>query len=114
MASEHIYFRKVRPKRTKEPLFLTEFGGYVFSDDAKKKYGYRFFTDRAAYSSAVVRLYRDEILPAIPKGLCGAIYTQLTDVENEENGILTYDRTEVKTDGEEMRTLALALQNAIR
>ncbi len=114
VASEHIYFRKFRPKRTKEPLLLTEFGGYVFSDDAKKKYGYRFFTDRAAYSSAVVRLYRDEILPAIPKGLCGAIYTQLTDVENEENGILTYDRTEVKTDGEEMRTLALALQNAIR
>lgn len=112
--SEHVYFRRFRPKQTEKPLLLSEFGGYVLTDDSKRKYGYRFFRDRNAYREAVLALYRDEILPAIPKGLCGAVYTQLTDVENEVNGILSYDRSVAKTDAEEMRRIAEALQDAIR
>lgn len=111
--SEHVYFRAFRPKRSEKPL-LSEFGGYVLTDDTKKKYGYRFFTDRDAYRNAVQKLYETEILPAIPKGLCGAIYTQLTDVENEENGIISYDRSTVKVDANAMRTIAESLRNAIR
>jgi hypothetical protein len=37
-----------------------------------------------------------EILPLETKGLCGFIYTQVSDVEDEVNGILTYDRKVVK------------------
>ncbi len=112
--SEHVYFHKFRTVRSEKPLLLSEFGGYVLTDDPKRKYGYKFFADRDAYQKAVSRLYRDEILPAIPQGLCGAIYTQLTDVESEENGILSYDRSTVKTDPDEMRAIAAELINAIR
>ena len=112
--SEHVYFRAFKAKRAEKPLLLSEFGGYVLTDDKKQKYGYRFFTERDAYQKAIEKLYREEILPAIPKGLCGAIYTQLTDVENEENGIMTYDRSSVKTDAEAMRSIAEAIENAIK
>jgi hypothetical protein len=40
-------------------------------------------------------------------GLCGAVYTQITDVENELNGILTYDRAAFKTDVNRLRTFNL-------
>ena len=112
--SEHVYFRPILPKCGKKPFLVSEFGGYVFTKDRKQKYGYRFFRDRETYRAAITALYRNEILPAIPKGLCGAIYTQLSDVENEQNGILSYDRSEVKTDAVEMRAIAEALQDAIR
>ncbi len=111
--SEHVYFKRFQPKPGKKPLLLSEFGGYVFTENAGKKYGYRFFSSRDAYRAAVLKLYREEILPAIPKGLCGAIYTQLSDVEQERNGILTYDRTETKTDAAEMKALADALYREI-
>ena len=104
--SEHVYFKRFRPKPGKKPLLLSEFGGYVFTEAGGKKYGYRFFSDPAAYRAAVIRLYREQILPAIKTGLCGAIYTQLTDIEQEQNGILTYDRTASKTDAAEMKALA--------
>lgn len=112
--SEHVYFKRFRPRFGKKPYILSEFGGYVFAENLRKKYGYRFFKDPAAYRNAVLKLYREEILPAVPKGLCGAIYTQLSDVESEENGILTYDRSVVKTDAEKMKELADLLQKAIR
>ena len=114
VVSEHVYFRRFRPKPGKKPLLLSEFGGYVFTENAGKKYGYRFFSDRDAYRKAVLKLYREEILPAIPAGLCGAIYTQITDVEQERNGILTYDRSEMKTDPAEMKALADELMAAMR
>ena len=112
--SEHVYFRPVLPKCGDKPFVVSEFGGYVFTKDRKQKYGYRFFQDPDEYRNAILALYRNEILPAIKKGLCGAIYTQISDVENEQNGLLTYDRSEVKTDAAEMKAIAEALQNEIR
>ncbi len=112
--SEHVYFKRFRPKPGNKPLLLSEFGGYVYTENAGKKYGYRFFSNREQYRAAVLKLYREEILPAVPKGLCGAIYTQISDVEQERNGILPYDRSEVKTDAAEMKTLSDELYRAIR
>ena len=57
-----------------------------------------------------LELYEKQIVPAIPKGLCAAIYTQLTDVENECNGLLTYDRQVCKVDEEPMCRLAEKLK----
>ncbi len=111
--SEHVYFKPFRPEFDGKPFLLSEFGGYVFTENAGKKYGYRFFTDRQAFREAVLKLYRTEILPAIPKGLCGAIYTQITDVEEEQNGILSYDRSDIKTEPEKMKALAEELMQAI-
>ena len=42
--------------------------------------------------------YAEMILPFIPQGMSGAIYTQTTDVEGEVNGFVTYDRKVVKFD----------------
>ena len=54
----------------------------------------------------------EQILPAIPRGLCAAVYTQLTDVEDELNGIMTYDRRVVKLPEDPLRELNRRLLEA--
>ncbi len=117
--SRHVYFRKVRLKADgKKPLVLSEFGGktyraedHVFNPD--KTYGYGGCDTLQALNEAVEKLYREEILPCVKNGLCAAIYTQLSDVEDEINGVLTYDRKLVKLEPERMRSVAEALQRAV-
>ena len=57
---------------------------------------YKMFHATAADISLMVErisdFYRETILPAIPKGVCGCIYTQLSNVEDEVNGLYTYHR----------------------
>ena len=84
-------------------MLLSEFGGYSLklkdhSFNLKKTYGYRFYKETAAFQTAVEKLYHEEILPAANAGLSGAIYTQVSDVEDETNGLLTYDRSICKVD----------------
>lgn len=116
--SEHIYFRKVEmtadPNR---PSVLSEFGGYSYkipehSFNLDKTYGYRKFEDQDAFASALDTLYRQEIIPAIKKGLCAAVLTQVSDVEDETNGLVTYDRQVVKVDESTMRDMSDALHAA--
>ena len=119
MDSRHVYFRKVRLRSDgKKPLVLSEFGGktwraegHVFNPD--KTYGYGVCPDQAALGQAVEALYREEILPCVKRGLCAAIYTQVSDVEDEINGLLTYDRKLEKLTPERMLPLARALQLAM-
>ncbi len=99
--SYHVYFKPVRLTAGSRPLVLSEFGGYAckipdhcFNRD--KTYGYRKCENEAALLADMSRLYETEILPVIDKGLCAAIYTQVSDVEDETNGILTYDREILK------------------
>ena len=116
--SEHIYFRKIRLKSHKSrPLVLSEFGGYSCRIEnhcfnLSKNYGYSTCRDPAAFTDALQRLYLDQIVPAIRCGLCAAVLTQLSDVEDETNGLLTYDRQVVKTDPEVMVSLAGAMHSA--
>ena len=107
--SEHVYFRKFRPHGSTRPLLLSEFGGYVDASKIDKAYGYRSFRTNEAYKKAVYALYRNEIIPAVKVGLCGAVYTQLSDVEEEKNGLLSADRKTVKVDEVEMQNIASAL-----
>ena len=58
-------------------------------------------------------LYMDEVLPCVKQGLCAAVYTQVSDVEDEINGLLSYDRKVEKLSPEEMLSVAKALQDAI-
>ncbi len=104
--SEHCYFKKFNTKKMKKPLVLSEFGGYAFAPkdhvfNPDNEYGYKKFKTREELVSAVVKLYERDIIPAVEKGLCGAIYTQLSDVEDETNGILSYDRKVLKIEPEE-------------
>ena len=99
--SYHVYFKPVELKAENRPLVLSEFGGYAckIADhcyNREKTYGYRKCEDEAALLNDIVTLYRNEILPLRDKGLCAAIYTQVSDVEDETNGILTYDREILK------------------
>ena len=114
--SEHIYFKKVRltPEAGK-PFVLSEFGGYscavsghTFRD--KGGYGYRFFGKIEDFRKALLTLYRKEILPLMKEGLCATVLTQISDVEEEINGLMTYDRRILKADVCEMKEMANTLQ----
>ena len=119
MDSRHVYFRKVRLTGDgKKPLVLSEFGGktlkvegHLFNPD--KSYGYGGCKTKEELNDALVRLYMEEVLPCVKKGLCAAIYTQVSDVEDEINGLLTYDRKVEKLDPGKLLPVAAALQRAI-
>ena len=118
--SEHVYFKPVTmPSRCNGALVLSEFGGYSCKIDGHsfnldKTYGYRFFTDRSELETALLELYRREILPLIPQGLCASILTQVSDVEDETNGLLTYDRQVLKVDAVRMRELSEELHKQMQ
>ncbi len=102
--SHHVYFKPYRFKPAKKPVVLSEFGGYACAPEGHrfnpdKIYGYRIYDTNEALAEGIAALYRDEIAPAIPLGLCAAIYTQVSDVEDETNGILSYDRRVNKLEG---------------
>ncbi len=102
--SRHVYFRKVRLRGDGvRPLVLSEFGGKTYKAEGhifnpEKSYGYGGCETLAQLNRAVEKLYLEEVLPCISRGLCAAIYTQVSDVEDEINGIVTYDRKVCKLD----------------
>ena len=55
-------------------------------------------------------LQRKTVLPQLKKGLSALVYTQLTDVEDEVNGLFTYDRTAIKPDAAAVRAVNEALE----
>jgi len=116
--SEHVYFRRLNLKSDGcRPLVLSEFGGYACKIDGhvfntEKSYGYKTMSSPAALTESLDKLYRDEVLPMIERGMCVTIYTQITDVEDEINGLFTYDRQGCKVDAEVMRKIAEDLRTA--
>lgn len=116
--SRHIYFTPWSAlKVTDQPLVLSEFGGYTYAEEGhlfnpEKAYGYKVCKTREHFQTALSELYVTKVLPAVRRGLCAAIYTQVSDIEDEINGLLTYDRRVCKADCEAMQQLARALQDA--
>ncbi len=113
--SLHVYFRPYRHRQEDgaRATVLSEFGGYnlrvaghAFS---RKDFGYRRFRTAEEFSFALQDLYVRQIIPAKAQGLSATVYTQLSDVEDELNGLVTYDRAVVKMDVEAMRALNDAL-----
>ena len=108
--SRHVYFRNKRLKPGKRPMLLSECGGYarpvpghLWKPEAS--YGYGKTDTEEQLTDAIALMYGEMVLPAIPGGLCGVIYTQLSDVEEEINGLYTYDRQVCKVDAEKMRLI---------
>lgn len=94
--SVHNYFRKLDVVKDHRAFVLSEYGGYACRieghSSVERIYGYKKFSTKEDFSRAYRRLLDTELKPLIEKGLCGAVYTQLSDVEEEVNGLLTYDR----------------------
>lgn len=120
--SEHIYFKPVRLKAKAKPLILSEFGGYSckiknHSFNLKETYGYRYFNNTDDLENALIKLYENEIIPCLKSGLNATVLTQVSDVEDETNGLLTYDRQILKVNSKRMietaRKLYKVFNNAV-
>ena len=108
--SLHIYFRNARLKPKKRPMLLSECGGYTRAIEGhmfcgEGKYGYGKTDSEQALTDKIKEMYDIMVLPAIEKGLCGVIYTQVSDVEDEINGLYTFDRAVCKVNKAQMRAL---------
>ena len=109
--SEHVYFRPYRFRADKKgrAVVLSEFGGYARAVDghcfSQKSFGYKKLESAEKLESALEELYQNQIRPAKERGLAAAVYTQLSDVEDEINGLMTYDRAVVKTDPKRVRAI---------
>jgi hypothetical protein len=118
LQSLHIYFRPVRAPRRRDGrvLALTEYGGYSWDVPGHswgpRPFGYRRYASADELQEALVRLHDGEIVPAIEQGVAATVYTQLSDVEDEVNGLVTYDRRVVKVDPTAIRAMTDRLRAA--
>lgn len=94
--SIHNYFHPLVVTPKSRPAILSEFGGYAcYIPDhsfSLQIYGYRIFLTKKDMDHAYQKLMNIEIKKLIERGLSALVYTQLSDVEDEVNGLFTYDR----------------------
>ncbi|ALC99184.1 hypothetical protein AM609_06255 [Actinomyces sp. oral taxon 414] len=116
--SRHRYvLRLVAPPRGDgRAFYLSEFGGLNLAVEGRAwpeaPFGYRFLEDRGALARAMTELYRGQLVPLVGAGLAACTYTQVSDVERESNGLMTYDRVVVKVDPALMARLNRELEEA--
>lgn len=109
--SMHKYILPViLPKYDGRPIVLSEYGGYSQKIRGhvwnwEKSFGYQMYANKVALTNAYKNLHEKQIIPNIKKGLSATVYTQVSDVEFEVNGILSYDRELVKIDEDVIREL---------
>lgn len=108
--SLHTYYTKLKVPKDERCVVLSEFGGYslktsghVFNEN--KEFGYKKFKNQDELIKAIEELYVKKLIPLISQGLSAAVYTQLSDVEEEINGLVTYDRKIVKASVEKMKRI---------
>ena len=106
----HNYLRKLKvsPKEDRV-VALTEFGGYAYPAEGhmacEKSFGYRAYRSKEELTRNYKRLWEEEIYPNLKNGLSATIYTQVSDVEEEINGVFSYDREIVKLEEDTVRAL---------
>ncbi len=117
--SEHIYMRALKFKARKgRPLILSEFGGYScklaeHSFNLDNTYGYSSNNGLHDFEEKFIKLYDEQVIPHIKsQGLCGLVYTQVSDVEDETNGLLTYDRQVLKVNADKVKAMSDRLYKA--
>ena len=102
MRSIHNYFRRQKVEKDKygRAFVVSEYGGYAWCvpghSYSEGVFGYRNYTDKDALDAGYRRLMDEEIMPLVEQGLAGAVYTQVSDIEEEVNGLMTYDRKVIK------------------
>ena len=118
--SLHIYFRnKVVKAKKNKPLLISECGGYkrfiknhVFKDNAN--YGYGTTNNEEELTKKIEEMYDVMIIPSIKYGCCGSIFTQVSDVEEEINGLYTYDRQICKVNKKRLKEISDKVINAYK
>ncbi len=110
--SLHVYFKAVKMPKEKEiknrSVILSEFGGFLLPIEGhmqKGKKTYRSYKDFDTWLKVYEECINRDVIANIPKGLSAAIYTQLSDVEDELNGFVTFDREVVKVDIEKIKSI---------
>ncbi len=99
--SYHVYFKdfKLKKNNSSRAVILSEFGGFVLPINGhmqKGKATYKSFKDVDSWLKRYKKSIEVDILKNIPNGLSAMIYTQLSDVEDELNGFVTFDREIIK------------------
>ena len=111
--SLHNYFYPLRIRPQKRTVALSEYGGIAWPmpghEPPHKTYGYGTAKDRQELTARYKKLQLKTVLPQLEKGRSALVYTQLTDVEDEVNGLFTYDRAAVKPDANAVRSVNAAL-----
>lgn len=110
LKSMHIYFTPLVVPKDDRAVVLSEFGGYSYKVkghvfDERKTFGYRQYKTQEKYIKAVEELFTNKIAKMITDGLSASIYTQVSDVEEEINGLITYDRKVQKIPTEKMKEI---------
>ncbi|MBQ6479139.1 MAG: glycoside hydrolase family 2 [Erysipelotrichaceae bacterium] len=117
--SFHIYFRNEVLKADNKLLLLSECGGFIrdiagHKSEKGSRWGYGSTASEEELTEKILQMYEKMYLPSIRNGLCGAIMTQISDVEGEINGIFTYDRKVCKVNHEKILKANQDLQDIYR
>lgn len=116
--SFHRYARPWRlPRRRRRDdrvLALTEYGGHSLrvADHVwgEVEHGYHHCADADELARLFTALHVEELAPSVDGGLAASFYTQLSDVETELNGLLTWDREVLKIPADVVRAALAALR----
>ena len=116
--SIHNYFGGNDVEEGERPILISEFGGYSWEVPGHSfakyaSYGYGACKTSEELTERVENRYRELILENIKHGVCGCVYTQVSDVEDEVNGFYTYDRKVCKVDKNVMKKLAGEMQREL-
>lgn len=107
--SYHVYFKNFKiKKKDNRAIFLSEFGGFVLPIDGHKQIGkktYKSFNSEEEWLKRYKKSIEIDVIRNIPKGLSATIYTQLSDVEDELNGFVTFDREIVKVNPKDIKEI---------
>lgn len=117
--SEHIYFRAEKLRAKERPMFLSECGGFSYAVEGhmfntEKSYGYGACKSVEELTDRIIDMYKVMVIPGIKGGVCGCVYTQVSDVEDEINGMYTYDRQVCKVNKQKMQALAVSIYQEIK
>lgn len=104
--SLHVYFTKVKMPKDKyvkdRAIILSECGGYNLAINGHRhsetNFGYKHLESKQELLNAYQKFIERDVLTNIDKGLGAFIYTQLSDVEDELNGFVTFDREVIKVE----------------
>lgn len=107
--SQHIYFTPIKVPDDERCFLLSEYGGLSSPTPQHTTkglpFGYRLYFSKESLEKAFKKLIEEKIEGNIDKGLSAAVYTQVSDVEGEINGLVTYDRMVEKMDRDFVKSL---------